>query len=139
MSENGECGHVTFGPQNIRGRCNNKAIGVADGLPHCGVHDPNRPDKVKRRAEAEARFERRCAPDPRDGEIASLRERLREAEAKLRSFYEQDHRLNEALKARADAAEADARACADHLENVIYLGHPMPPEIAAAVERWRTK
>ncbi len=79
MSEIGKCGHVTYGPQNIRGRCNNKAIGVADGLPHCGVHDPNRPDKVQRRAKAEARFNRRRAPDPRDAELARLRKAIEDA------------------------------------------------------------
>jgi hypothetical protein len=38
----------------------------------CGVHDPNRPDKVKHREEAKERFRRSCAPAPLPPEVVAV-------------------------------------------------------------------
>jgi hypothetical protein len=87
-----KCGHMIYGPQNLHGKCYFTAVGEADGLPHCRVHDPERPDKVRRREEAKRRWDKRCAPrqpNPLPPEVvAVLREEVERLTAKVRDYEE---------------------------------------------------
>jgi hypothetical protein len=55
----GKCEHTIYGPQHIQGKCWHKATGAKDGVPHCGVHDPDRPDKRVRIEKRDAAFRAR--------------------------------------------------------------------------------